>query len=289
MERSEALLGEASLVTVVAGREADIDEMFACRPGSVEVVIRASHDRVVEGDAGKLFARLEERPSEEHEVVLPARPGQGKRTARLAVRFGTTTLRHPRNRAPEEGVPRTQRVCLIEAFEVCPPKGVSPIHWRLLTSHEVSSCDQARWIIRLSRRRWIIEPLFRTIKTQGFDIERVSMSMAPFRNLCAMTLVAGVSGLQLVQDRDGAGQRPLEDVFSPADRAALEAVSVTLEGRTERQKNPYPAGSLAFAAWVCACLGGWNCSYGKPGPVVMLRGLYQFRAIQFGYGLKGNV
>ena len=166
---------------------------------------------------------------------------------------------------------------------------MSPIHWRVLTIHEVSSCDQARWIIRLYRQRWIIERLFRTIKTQGFDIARVLMATAPFRNLCAMTLVAGVSGLQLVQDRDGAGQRPLEDVFSPADRAALEAVSVTLEGRTEKQKNPHPAGSLAFAAWVCARLGGWNCYYGKPGSVVMLRGLYQFRAIQLGYGLKGHV
>ena len=90
-------------------------------------------------------------------------------------------------------------------------------------------------------------------------------------------------------DRVVEGQRPLEDVFSPADREALEAVSVTLEGRTERQRNPYPAGSLAFAAWVCARLGGWICYYGKPGPVVMLRGLYQFRAIQLGYDLTGHV
>ena len=289
MNRSAELLGEASMVTVVADREADIYEMFACRAGSVEVLIRASHDRVVEGGAGKLFACLGNRPSEEHEVVLPARPGQKKRTARLAVRFGLVTIRHPRNRAPEEGVPREQRVCLVEAFEVSPPKGVSAIHWRLLTSHGVEGFDQARWIIQLYRQRWIIEQLFRTIKTQGFDIERVSMATAPFRNLCAMTLVAGVSCLQLVQDRDGEGNRPLEDVFVSADREALEAVSVTLEGRTAKQKNPHPEGSLAFAAWVCARLGGWNCYYGKPGPVVMLRGLYKLRAIQLGYDLGGNV
>ncbi len=109
------------MVTVVADREADIYEMFACRPGSVEVLIRASHNRVVEGGVGKLFIRLEERPSDEHEVALPARPGQGKRTARLAVRFGSTPIRHPRRRAREEGAPRTQRVCLIDAFEVFPP------------------------------------------------------------------------------------------------------------------------------------------------------------------------
>ncbi|MDE0410466.1 MAG: transposase, partial [Alphaproteobacteria bacterium] len=78
-----------------------------------------------------------------------------------------------------------------------------------------------------------------------------------------------------------------------ADRTALEAVPATLEGGTERQKNPHPPGSLAFAAWVCARLGGWTGYYGKPGPVVMLKGLYEFRAIQLGYNLAlataGNV
>ena len=133
-------------------------------------------------------------------------------------------------------------------LEVSPPKGVSPIHWRLPASHDVSCFDRARWIIQLYRRRWIIEQLFRTIKTQGFDIGRVSMSTVPFRNLCVLTLVAGVSCLQLVRDRDGEGKRPLEDVFGPADRAALEAVSATVGGRTVKQKNLHPRGSLAFAA-----------------------------------------
>ncbi|MGA8447201.1 MAG: hypothetical protein WB766_18710, partial [Roseiarcus sp.] len=40
-----------------------------------------------------------------------------------------------------------------------------------------------------------------------------------------------------------------------------------------KQKNPHPPGSLAFAAWVFARLGGWTGYYGKPGPIVMLRGL----------------
>ena len=145
-----------------------------------------------------------------------------------------------------------------------PPKGVSPIHWRRLTRHDVSGFDQARWIIRLYRQRWIIEQLFRTIKTQGFAMEKVSMQTVPFRNLCALTLVAGVSCLQLVQDRDGEGNRPLADGFTPADRAALEAVSATMEGRTAKQKNSYPAGSLAFVAWVCARLGDGTATIENP-------------------------
>jgi hypothetical protein len=82
--------------------------------------------------------------------------------------------------------------------------------------------------------------------------------------------------MQLVRERDGRAGRPLEDVFEPDERPALEAVCAELEGKTERQRNPHPRDSLAFAAWVCARLGGWTGYYGKPGPVVMLRGLHRF-------------
>ena len=166
---------------------------------------------------------------------------------------------------------------------------MSPAHWRLLTSHRIDTFEQARWITQLYRRRWVIEQLFRTIKKKGFDIENVSMQTKPFKTLCAMTLVAGVSCMQLVQGRDGQGKRPLEDVFDLEDQPALEAVSASLEGKTAKQKNPHPKASLAFAAWVCARLGAWTGYYGKSGPVVMLRGLYQFRAIQLGYGINQNV
>lgn len=276
-------------VTALADREGDIYEMFADRPEGVEVLVRAAQDRAVSEGAGRLFSSLADRPEREHRIDLPARPGQKKRKARLAVRFGAVTLRRPKNRPVAPGLPAQQAIFLVEAREVDPPPKVTPAHWRLLTSHRVESFEQARWITQLYRRRWVIEQLFRTIKTKGFDIERVSMETAPFTTLCAMTLEAGVSCLQMVQDRDGGAGRPLQDVFEDEDRPALEAVSATLEGKTEKQKNPHTKGSLAFAAWVCARLGGWTGYYGKPGPVVMLHGLYQFRAIQRGYRLKHDV
>ena len=61
--------------------------------------------------------------------------------------------------------------------------------------------------------------------------------------------------LQLGRERDGAARRPLEDAFDPDDRPVLETLSASLEGKTTRQKNPHPKGSLAFAAWVLARLG----------------------------------
>ena len=280
----------AAQVTVVADREGDVYEMFACKPAGVELLIRAAQDRALAGDAGRLFATLAAQcEAGQFTVALPAAPGRKARDARLAVRFRPVALKRPASRPAAAGLPEAVAVFALEAREIDPPAGAMPAHWRLLTTHCIESFEQARWIAGLYRKRWLIEQLFRTIKTKGFDIERVSVAEAPFEKLAATALVAGVSCLQLVQERDGLAKRPLQDVFESADQPALEAVSEQLEGKTEKQKNPHPKGSLAFAAWVCARLGGWTGYYGKPGPVVMLRGLYQFRAIQHGWSLARNV
>lgn len=145
-------------------------------------------------------------------------------------------------------------------------------------------------ILGLYRRRWTIEELFRIMKTRGFAIEASRLAEdGPFENLATATLVAAVQVLQMVRERDGTAGRPARDLFDPAAHPALEALSRRLEGRTARQKNPHPKGSLAFAAWVCARLGGWTGYYGKPGPVVTLQGLIRFQAIQEGWNLRGVV
>ena len=50
------------------------------------------------------------------------------------------------------------------------------------------------------------------------------------------------------------------------DVAALTNLATApLKGRTAKQKNPQPPGSLAYATWVCGRLGGWTGYYGQPG------------------------
>ncbi len=77
----------------------------------------------------------------------------------------------------------------------------------------------------------------------------------------------------------------MNDAFEPDDQRILEAICEKLEGKTIRQKNPRPKGTLAFAAWVIARLGGWTAYYGKPGPKVMRLGLEAFQRIKFGVTL----
>ena len=73
-----------------------------------------------------------------------------------------------------------------------------------------------------------------------------------------------------------------------AASALLEACCAQLEGKTQRQKNPHPTGSLAYAAWVCARLGGWTGYYGKPGPIVMRHGWLEFQARKRGANLLNH-
>jgi hypothetical protein len=279
----------AALVTVVADREGDIYEDFACKPDGVELLVRAGQDRKL-ADGSRLFAKAETLPEAGRLTVdLPAAPGRPARTAVLALRFCTVRIARPRSRSQADAaaLPESVPLTLVEARELDAPDGVAAAHWRLLTTHAAADAADARRIVGFYRQRWTIEQLFRTLKTQGFDIEALRLAEnGPLEKLVTATVVAAVTVLQLVRERDGAAKRPLEDAFDPEDQNALEAVSADLEGNTARQKNPHPKGSLAFAAWTFARLGGWTGYYGKPGPVVMFNGLIQFHAIKHGWTLR---
>jgi hypothetical protein len=97
--------------------------------------------------------------------------------------------------------------------------------------------------------------------------------------LACATLIGAIQIQQMGHDRDGQANRPMTDVFAPADQPVIEHIGKSLEGRTERQKNPHPSGSLAHAAWICARLGGWTGYGGQPGPIVLVRGLVRLQAM----------
>ncbi len=282
----------ASCVTVVTDREGDIYEEFACRPAETELLIRAHHDRVLEG-GGTLYDCIEGISELGRETIdLPANPGRPARQAVLALRACEVTLKRPKRNHPAEAakLPKTVTLTLVEAREVDPPNGVTPAHWRLLTTHKVATLADAIEITHFYRQRWTIEQLFRVMKTKGFDIEAVRIAEdGPFENLTIATLIAAIQVLQMVRERDGAAGRPLQDAIDIKDQPALEVICRDLEGKTEKQKNPHPKGSLAYASWVCARLGGWTGYYGKPGPIVMMQGLQDLKAMLRGWKIGKDV
>jgi hypothetical protein len=290
--RASEVLQAANSITGVSDRESDLYEHFASRPSNIHLIVRACQNRLIEtgsGDPpGLLFCFADGlRPHGRFKAQILAAPGRKARVAELEVRFSQVTVCKPRH-ANAHDLPASVRLSMVDVRETSKPEdGSEPIHWRLLTTHEVKGLFQARRVIELYRMRWIIEEFFHTLKTAGFDIEAADIS-APhvMIKLVAAAAVAGVTVMQLVKARDGTTGQKLVVAFDPTDRPILEAVSAQLEGKTTLQQNPHPKGSLAFAAWVMGRLGGWTGYYGKPGPKVMRRGFEAFQRIKFGAMLR---
>jgi hypothetical protein len=289
-QRASEVLAAAASITMVSDRESDFYELFAERPQNVELVVRACQNRRIEGteEAPDLLFDFIDGHCEQGRFVMtiPAAPGRRERKAEFAVRFAPVAVRRPLHGA-DPTLPKTVSLTLVDVREVLEPEdGSAPVHWRLLTTHAVAALNDARRVIGFYRIRWIIEEFFRTLKTAGFDIEEADIGdPQAMINFVAAAAVAAVTIKQLVQARDGNTDQLLSDAFDPDDQPILEAVSARLEGKTVRQRNPHPRGTLAFAAWVIARLGGWTGYYGKPGPKVMRIGLADFHAIKYGANL----
>jgi len=289
-QQAGKVLAAAASVTMVSDRESDFYELFAERPQNVELIVRACQNRRIEGaeeDSHLLFTFIEAQAEQGRFVMtIPAAPGRRERKAEFAVRFAPAAVRRPRHGA-DPTLPATVSLTLVDVREVSEPEdGSAPVHWRLLTTHTVAVLNDARRVIGFYRTRWTIEEFFRTLKTAGFDIEEADIGdPQAMINFVAAATVAAVTIKQLVQARDGNTDQLLSDAFDPDDQPILEAVSARLEGKTARQRNPHPRGSLAFAAWVVARLGGWTGYYGKPGPKVMRIGLAAFNAVKYGASL----
>ena len=273
-------LPQAGAVTVIADRESDIYDAFAAAPAGVHLIVRAAQDRALD-DGGRLFAASDAWMRRGVSMLdLPPAPGRAARTARLALRFERVAIARPKG--TDKTAPETVALTLVDIREESPPPGAAPIHWRLLTTHPVKNAAEAWDVAALYRRRWAIEQVFRTLKKKGFDIEGCLIAEeAPLQNLITASLIAAIAIQQMVHARDGALDnrplRPATDAFDEDDLPLLAAFCASLEGNTAKQKNPHPPGSLAYAAWVCARLGGWTGYYGKPGPITILNGWIEFQ------------
>jgi len=292
VERAGELLAGAASVVVVGDRENDIYSCFARRPEGTDLIVRAAQNRATEhtreglDEDASLFARAAvlARIDPDAGQGGAAAGGDRGRIATVALRAGPVTLKRPRHGFAKTD-PETVAMTLVEAREINPPANAEPLHWRLLTSIEVADADAAREIVRLYRLRWRIEEVFRALKSDGMRLEETQMHDAGrLFKLAVVGPAAACRTIQLVDARDGS-PRPATDVIDPVLLPAAEAIGPTLEGKTERQKNPHPPHSLAWMAWIIARLGGWNCYYKPPGPKTMRAGWAQFETMAAGFAV----
>lgn len=278
-QAKESLAG-AAMITLVADRESEFYANWALSPAAnVHMLARLMKDRAVVkgGTVRKALSRL---PVAARAVIeLRERPDRSARTAHLSLRFGSMELRRPRNTI-EKGLPANIPVKVVEVVEPNPPNNAEPVHWILLTTHDVSTLEQAWQIVGWYRQRWIIEQFFRTMKSQGLRIEDSQLTTAD--GLCKLIAIAAGAAaivMQLVQARDGKDTQPASLAFTEHEIKLIALINQRIQGKTVRQKNPHSPDSLAWAAWVIAKLGGWHEYEAKPpGPITFHNGLTAFRA-----------
>src|SRR5580704_4470972 len=230
--------------TMVADRESDIYDLFARRPANVHLLCRSMHNRTLTDGTPLAECCASWQEQSRYTVDVPVRGTQPARQATVRLRFGAVSLRRPNSTAEDRA--EALSLSVVDVKEVGPPAGHEPVRWRLLTTHPVGSVEQARVIVAWYRRRWTIEQVFRSLKSHCLRIEDSQMEEAVcFTKLAMVALIAAVRSMQLVMARDGSTRQPVTDAVDAADMPALRCLSVSLEGRTEKLKNPHDPVTLA--------------------------------------------
>ena len=285
---AKPLLVSAAMVTLLGDRESDIFALYATAAAQdYHVIARSMHDRKL-ADATGLHAAIDAmEPVQRRSVQLPARARRLARQVDLELRFGAIELARPQSKFLRS-LPKSLPLTIVDVREVNPGPDAEPLHWRLITSHQVINAADGWRIVDWYKQRWIIEQFFRVLKTQGFRLEDSQIGIAErLLKLVAVAAKAAVITIQLLQARNG-GQQGISATFNRNEIAALTALNRQLEARTKRLKNPHPPDTLAWAAWIIARLGGWDGypSSKPPGPITFKTGLEYFHAIAAGWTLR---
>ena len=241
----------------VMDREADVFALFAeqRRLSTVDLLVRAKHNRSLGKDVPKLFAGVRAEAAqarlEIHVGRLSARRasrGQKGREAR-AERVAQVELRWRAVALPDpDKAAAAARLNLVHVREETQPEGAERLEWFLLTTLAVQSRQDAEQVLNWYRLRWRIEDWHRLLKTgckveylahrTGERIERaVTINAVIAWRLMAMTLLG----------RD-TPELPAETLFSDIEIAALEDFA-------KDRKLP-PPDNIGRAVLTTAMLGG---------------------------------
>jgi hypothetical protein len=289
-EQTKKTLSEAEMITIIADRESDIyEEWYRIADNKTHMITRACRDRKLINDEMLFNHTSKLKVKGTYELEVNERVGKrSAHLARLEIRFGEVEIKKPKN-CNDKNAPRSIKLRVVDVKELSETVvGLEkPIHWCLLTTHEVKTKEEALQIVRWYCLRWNIEQLFRTLKKQGLDVESSQIETAEgLMKLIVLALYVALQTMQLMLAREGKDQQ-VSIIFNESEQKVLMLVQKKLEGKTQKQKNPHPSGKLSWAAWIIARLGGWKGykSESPPGPITILRGLRHFESLLEGYQL----
>jgi hypothetical protein len=188
----------------VFDREGDIFEaMEEITALGHSLVIRAQRNRLLDtpSEQGRRYSLDEVRKAPrvgKKTVEVRARSGRPARTATLAIRAMSVSLKPPRNR-DRKGASLPVHIVLAE--ETGASRGVEPLCWYLVTREPIVTAAHVVAIVRDYEARWIIEEFHMALKT-GCSCEDRQMETA--HGLQNFLALATPMACQLLQLRNAA-------------------------------------------------------------------------------------
>jgi hypothetical protein len=275
----------------IADSEADIYELFAEPPGTVPVdwLIRACQDRALEPEAAEgpgpeLEPQVESEAAKGASLVrsrvmatpvlftrqITVRGRQAKlscetrgrrqprvsRQADLEVRCATVTLRPPWR--PGASLPPVV-VNVVLVREPSPPEGEEAIEWILVTTLPIDTVEQVRQIIEYYCVRWMVEVLFRALKSGCRVEERRFERLDRWEACVAVYLIVAWRTLMVCRLGRSCPEMDCEAIFEPSE---WKSVWVTVH----RQAPPTTPPPLSVMIRLIAQLGGYVNRPNRPDP-----------------------
>jgi hypothetical protein len=277
-EESKKVLTLAERVTYVQDREGDIFEQWARVPDQKShLLIRSRTTRNLVGGPD-LYTALGAQPvAGSFTIEIPAdrRIDRAKRTGTMELRYGSFKIKCPANKKAN-GCPDFIELRCVSVREVT-PNVKDPVHWRLLTTHELLCYEDAFKMVEWYRARWYVEQVFRLLKHKGFGIEDTLLETGwAIRKLLLMQLSALLKIMQMnIAYARPEGGQPIEEVFTQEEVQVLRLMNDRLQGRTAKTKNTNDPKKTRWATWVVGRIGGWKGydSQGPPGVICLKKGL----------------
>jgi hypothetical protein len=275
----------------VCDREGDFFELFdeQRRNRSVDLLVRANHNRVVTDEPFKLFdavrqaalhtkvqvhvPRQSARPKLSKKKARPKRPS---RDAELEVRYHRIQLCPAKYHSDKDPID----IWVIHAVESAPPEGTEAVEWFLLTTIDMTSAEDAVRCLRWYCLRWRIEDWHRVLKT-GCRIEQVAHNTAErIRRAIAINLVIAWRIMLMTLLGRETPDLPPEVLFSDIELQVLRAYA--------KKKRLTPPSTLSETVRLVGRIGG---HLGRkhdppPGHQLMWHGYQQLQLMCEGFALR---
>ena len=287
--RSQQVLDESTSMTIIGDRASDMYELFARVPDHrTNLIVRCKVSRRLFPEGQKLYPFIDQLPVAGEYSFKVAGLNRDKkhqrkqRKAVLEVRYSSVRIRRSKKLRVKAKPFVDMWIVEVREKPESVPENEAPIHWRLLTTHQVNDYAMARQIIEWYRQRWQIEQLFRVMKKKGLGLNRAKFKRCETMfKLVIMSLHPSIRILAASLAKEADPALEAGELFSKKQIKLLSIMLKKYEGKTIKQQNPYPDASLQWAAWIIARMGGWKgyLSQSKPGPNTMTRGLQKFESM----------